>query len=89
MDERSANLTRSLIVTAILMVSVFFLYNEVYEKPTREQWLKESGCDINPDRCSVPQGIGVFLIAGGSVLFMVWYFNWLEKKRIKNWRSYK
>ncbi len=91
MDQRQTNMVKSLFVSGIslVLVSLFFLnvVNPILEAD-RKEFLEKCADDENT--CSVPH-YPIFYIALGVIPFFVFtaMFEYLEKKRIHNWKSWK
>lgn len=90
MDEREKNLRTAIIVAAVSLIAVISFYalffvpiedkqrNEIINRCVEEGYV----CSVEPSMFPIVLGVIPFLIFVGV-------FNYLEKKRIHNWKSWK
>jgi|TARA_R100000655_G_scaffold74778_2_gene113670 hypothetical protein len=86
-DERQLNMLASIVLSVgILMVCLTF-YNLVIVNFTEvDEFLHQ--CDVEGVTCTIDPSPLVMLFGLPAPLVFFVVLNWLEKKRIKNWRSY-
>ncbi len=90
MDEREKNLRASVIVAALSMVAVFSFYALFFvpiEDIQRQKVIDE--CIENGYACVVEPSMFPIVLGVIPFLIFVGVFNYLEKKRVHNWRSWR